>query len=64
MKKIDESTKTEPPRIKATGSLPVRKGPAGIKVYLNTWNLKKNNGGFFPPPMRWNTGGKLYVVTK
>ena len=28
---------------------PVRKGPAGIQVYLNTWNLKKNTGGFFSP---------------
>ena len=29
--------------------LPVRKGPAGIQVNLNTWNLKKNTGGFFSP---------------
>ena len=47
---------------------PVRKGPAGIQVNLNTWNLKKNTGGFFSPShemeyrwkaiysnkMRWN----------
>ena len=26
---------------------PVRKGPAGIQVNLNTWNLKKITGGFF-----------------
>ena len=30
-------------------TLPVRKRPAGIQVYLNTWNLKKNTGGFFSP---------------
>ena len=29
--------------------LPVRKGPGGIQVNLNTWNLKKNTGGFFSP---------------
>ena len=29
--------------------VPVRKGPAGIKVNLNTWNLEKNTGGFFSP---------------
>ena len=29
--------------------LPVRKGPAGIQVNLNTWNLKKSTGGFFSP---------------
>ena len=28
---------------------PVRKGPARIQVNLNTWNLKKNTGGFFSP---------------
>ena len=28
---------------------PVRKRPAGIQVNLNTWNLKKNTGGFFFP---------------
>ena len=28
---------------------PVLKGPAGIQVNLNTWNLKKNTGGFFSP---------------
>ena len=31
------------------GLLPIRKGPAGIQVNLNTRNLKKNTGGFFSP---------------
>ena len=44
--------------------LPVRKRPAGIQVNLNTWNLKKILVDFFFPHMRWNTGGKLYKVTK
>ena len=43
---------------------PVRKGPAGILVYFNTWILKKKQVDFFLPHMRWNTGGKLYIVTK
>ena len=46
------------------GDNPVRKGPAGIQVNLNTWNLKKILVDFFLPHMRWNTGGKLYKVTK
>ena len=33
----------------ASANLPVRKGPAGIQVNLNTWNLKKITGGFFSP---------------
>ena len=33
-------------------------------MYLNTWNLKKIRVDFFLPHMRWNTGGKLYIVTK
>ena len=43
---------------------PVRKGPAGIQVNFNTWNLKKILVDFFLPNMTWNTGGKLYIVTK
>ena len=43
---------------------PVRKGPAEIQVYLNTCILKKILVDFFLPHMRWNTGGKLYIVTK
>ena len=30
-------------------ALPVRKGPAGIQVNLNTWNLKKILVDFFSP---------------
>ena len=37
------------PERQEIGVTPVLKGPAGIQVYFNTWNLKKNTGGFFSP---------------